>query len=83
MLGILDAGAGVETADLDRMFEVGWRDDRARTADSDDAVASGAGLGLAIARGLARAHGGDLAAEHTEAGFRMNVVLPVGEPPTR
>ncbi|MBL3686253.1 sensor histidine kinase [Leucobacter zeae] len=79
VLGVLDAGAGVATADLDRMFDVGWRDERAPRAPAPEAIAPGAGLGLAIARGLARAHGGDLIAERLEAGFRMNVVLPVGE----
>ncbi|UJP09856.1 HAMP domain-containing histidine kinase [Microbacterium sp. KUDC0406] len=76
VLGILDHGSGVAVEDLDRMFEVGWREDPARSAGADDPVASGAGLGLAIARGLARAHGGDVYAERTDDGFRMNVLMP-------
>ena len=66
VLGILDHGAGVAVEDLDRMFDVGWREDAARTAPTDrDGVASGAGLGLSIARrsrtcsrrgGVRRAH---------------------------
>ncbi|WP_292699358.1 HAMP domain-containing sensor histidine kinase [Microbacterium sp. 69-10] len=79
VLGILDHGSGVATSDLDRMFEVGWREDAARPTTANDPVASGAGLGLAIARGLARAHGGDVYAEHTGEGFRMNVLMPVGD----
>lgn len=79
VLGILDQGSGVATADLDRMFEVGWRDDLARAKPDGDIVASSAGLGLAIARGLARAHGGDLSAERTDTGFRMNLRLPIAE----
>ena len=79
VLGILDHGAGVAVEDLDRMFDVGWREDTARTAPIDqDGVASGAGLGLSIARGLARAHGGEVFAERTDEGFRMNVLLPFG-----
>lgn len=78
VLGILDRGSGVAVEDLDRMFEVGWRADAARTTTVDEGVASGAGLGLSIARGLARAHGGDVFAEHTGDGFRMNVLLPFG-----
>ncbi|MGO1507742.1 MAG: sensor histidine kinase, partial [Microbacterium sp.] len=66
VLGVLDHGAGVAMEDLDRMFDVGWREDAARTTTVDDAVASGAGLGLSIARGLARAHGGDVVAERTD-----------------
>ena len=79
VLGILDHGAGVAVADLDRMFDVGWREDAARAVPVDqDGVASGAGLGLSIARGLARAHGGEVYAERTDEGFRMNVLLPFG-----
>lgn len=79
VLGILDYGVGVAVEDLDRMFDVGWREDAARTAPTDrDGVASGAGLGLSIARGLARAHGGEVFAERTDEGFRMNVLLPFG-----
>ncbi|MGQ7311039.1 sensor histidine kinase [Microbacterium arabinogalactanolyticum] len=83
VLGILDHGSGVATSDLDRMFEVGWREDAARPTTANDPVASGAGLGLAIARGLARAHGGDVYAEHTGEGFRMNVLMPVGDESTQ
>ena len=83
VLGILDHGSGVATSDLDRMFEVGWREDAARPTTANDPVASGAGLGLAIARGLARAHGGDVYAEHTGEGFRMNVLMPVGDDSTQ
>ncbi|MBS1908042.1 MAG: two-component sensor histidine kinase [Actinobacteria bacterium] len=81
VLAVLDHGAGVAVEDLDRMFEVGWRSDPSRSAvTAPDAVASGAGLGLAIARGLARAHGGDVVAEHTDDGFCLKVTLPVGAP---
>ncbi|MEU4014565.1 HAMP domain-containing sensor histidine kinase [Microbacterium sp. NPDC028030] len=82
VLGVLDHGTGVAVEDLDRMFDVGWREDAARTSPVDhDGVASGAGLGLSIARGLARAHGGEVFAEHTDEGFRMNVLLPFGGAP--
>ena len=37
----------------------------------------GAGLGLAIVRGIARAHGGDaLVANHPEGGAQFTIVLP-------
>ncbi|GAB3633307.1 HAMP domain-containing sensor histidine kinase [Microbacterium shaanxiense] len=79
VLGVLDHGSGVATSDLDRMFEVGWRADAARATDPEDPLAAGAGLGLAIARGFARAHGGEVYAEHADEGFRINVLLPVGQ----
>ncbi|TPW93047.1 HAMP domain-containing histidine kinase, partial [Schumannella luteola] len=85
VLSVLDHGSGVASEDLGRMFEIGWRADAARTTDAASGAA-GAGLGLAIVRGIARAHGGDVHAEHVPEGFRLNVVLPLTIPtptPTR
>jgi len=77
-LAVIDQGGGVAVEDLDRMFEVGWRADPSRSSeDGTSGVASGAGLGLAIARGLAQAHGGDIYAQHTDEGFRVTVLLPL------
>jgi signal transduction histidine kinase len=50
---VTDHGPGVPVADRERIFDRLVRLDEARTD-------GGAGLGLAIARGIARAHGGDL-----------------------
>jgi two-component system, OmpR family, sensor kinase len=50
---VTDTGPGVPAADRERIFDRLVRLDEARAGD-------GAGLGLAIARGIARAHGGDL-----------------------
>lgn len=51
---VTDDGPGVPPADRERIFDRLVRLDEARGEDG------GAGLGLAIARGIARAHGGDL-----------------------
>ena len=51
---VTDEGPGVLPADRERIFDRLVRLDEARGDDG------GAGLGLAIARGIARAHGGDL-----------------------
>ncbi|WP_308282516.1 sensor histidine kinase [Pseudonocardia nigra] len=51
---VTDRGPGVPPADRERIFDRLVRLDEARAADG------GAGLGLAIARGIARAHGGGL-----------------------
>ena len=56
-----DTGEGIDEEGAERMFERFWRGDRARST-------SGAGLGLAIARGLVEAHGGRIWAERRSGG---------------
>jgi signal transduction histidine kinase len=50
---VTDSGPGIPAEDLERIFDRFWRGDRTRSQD-------GSGLGLTIARGLARRHGGDV-----------------------
>ena len=78
VLTVLDQGPGVAAEDLGRMFDVGWRADVARS-DGADGAPSGAGLGLAIVRGIVEAHGGSVRARRTPDGFRMDLVLPTGQ----
>jgi two-component system, OmpR family, sensor kinase len=54
-LTVTDTGPGVPPADRERIFDRLVRLDHARSHNT-----GGAGLGLAIARGIARAHGGGL-----------------------
>jgi signal transduction histidine kinase len=69
---VADDGPGFDPGDLPRVFEPLFRSDRARPA-----ATGGAGLGLAIARRLARAHGGDVeAANDPGGGARTTVTLP-------
>jgi len=79
VVGIEDTGVGIAEDALDRVFEPFWRADPARTpADG------GAGLGLAIARGLTEAQGGRIWVERPPAGgTRVCLVLPAapGEVP--
>lgn len=76
VLSVLDQGGGVDAEDLTRMFEVGWRASTARTPEPRPSESPGAGLGLAIVRGIVQAHGGDVHAEHAPQGFRLSVALP-------
>ena len=73
-----DTGPGVPPADRERIFDRLVRLDEARSVDD-----GGAGLGLAIARGIAQAHGGDLRCvdppDGTGAAFELTLPLP---PPT-
>jgi signal transduction histidine kinase len=60
---IRDTGEGIPPQDIPHIFERFYRGDIARSRSRG----AGAGLGLAIARGIVRAHGGDIGVE-SEAG---------------
>ena len=71
---VIDEGAGVPEKDRDRIFEPFYRGNYERAG-----ATPGAGLGLAIAREIARAHGGELALVATQRGSngaRFRVTLP-------
>ncbi len=70
---VLDDGPGVDPADREKIFEPGWRGERAMSAN-----AAGAGLGLALARRLARAAGGDVRAAGNGGGGNFAARLPAG-----
>jgi two-component system OmpR family sensor kinase len=72
-LAVRDTGPGIAPADLTRIFERFYRLDRARSRRS-----GGAGLGLAIARWIAEAHGGRIEVQSTVGqGSTFTVVLPL------
>jgi signal transduction histidine kinase len=68
---ISDACGGIPEDDLPRVFEVAFRGTTARTPGD-----AGAGLGLAIARGLVEAHGGGISIANDGPGCRVVVRLP-------
>jgi signal transduction histidine kinase len=70
-LSVADECGGIPAADLPRVFDVGFRGTAARTPSGD----SGAGLGLAIARGIIAAHGGRIDVANTELGCRFTITL--------
>ncbi|WP_197498076.1 cell wall metabolism sensor histidine kinase WalK, partial [Mycobacterium sp. 1165196.3] len=68
---VTDTGPGIPDDQRDNIFERLVRLDAGRARDH-----GGAGLGLAIARALARAHGGDLVCLPHEGGARFRLTLP-------
>lgn len=72
-VAVSDGCGGIPERDLGRVFEAGWRGDRSRSG------ADGAGLGLAIARGVVESHQGRIAVRNVGPGCRFDVALP-GDP---
>lgn len=69
---VSDACGGIPLPDLDRVFDMAFRGDAARSPAGEP----GAGLGLAIARGLVEAHHGQIAVENRDNGCAFTVRLP-------
>lgn len=72
---VVDSGSGIQRDELDHIFERFYR-------LPDSARPAGRGIGLTIARSIARAHGGDVTADSRGAGegstFRISI--PLHEP---
>jgi signal transduction histidine kinase len=76
IISVLDHGPGVASEDLGHIFDVGWRANTARTSDAQGHTGPGAGLGLAIVRGIIEAHGGHVDACRLPEGFQLSITLP-------
>lgn len=71
VLAVRDRGAGIAPAERSKVFEVFRRGDRA-------SAARGAGVGLAVCRAIARAHGGELKLRaRAHGGSSFELWLPV------
>jgi signal transduction histidine kinase len=57
---VIDGGPGIPADDRERIFERFYRGEPSRHRDGSAERAAGAGLGLAIARGLVSAHAGQI-----------------------
>ncbi|KQZ31202.1 ATP-binding protein [Caulobacter sp. Root1472] len=72
VIEIDDNGPGIVPAELDRVFEPFFRSEPSRNRET-----GGIGLGLAVVRSVARAHGGDATLHNRpEGGLRARVELP-------
>jgi signal transduction histidine kinase len=68
---VADACGGIPEDDLPRVFDIAFRGETARTPGG------GAGLGLAIARGIVEAHAGEIGVTNAGGGCRFTVHLPL------
>jgi signal transduction histidine kinase len=72
LMTVTDGCGGIPDADLARVFDLAWRATAARTPSAD----GGAGLGLAIVRGIVEAHSGQVSVVNAEDGCVFEVRLP-------
>lgn len=70
-----DRGPGIDAAEVDAMFEP-----FARAETSRNRASGGTGLGLTIARGIARAHGGEVTLQNRDAGG-LRATLTISQKP--
>jgi len=67
-----DQGPGIPAAELEQVFAPFYRLEQSRNRQT-----GGVGLGLSIARAIARHHGGDILLAPNNPGLRATVTLPV------
>jgi signal transduction histidine kinase len=70
-LVVANTGPGIAEADLPHIFERFYRADKSRSRES-----GGAGIGLAIVKGLVEAHGGEVGADSRPGWTRIWIDLP-------
>ncbi|PRY32119.1 sensor histidine kinase [Pseudosporangium ferrugineum] len=77
VIDVADTGPGIAAADLPHVFDRFWRADKSRNRRT-----GGTGLGLAVVRKLAEAHGGTVSAVSTPgAGSTFTLRLPAAKEP--
>lgn len=76
LVEVVDTGEGIPEEDLPYIFERFYRGEKSRNR-----LTGGAGLGLAIARGIVEAHGGEMGVESgPDQGTRFFFTLPTKRP---
>jgi signal transduction histidine kinase len=77
VLSVDDSCGGIPEQEIPRVFDVAFRGSSARTPAPRGDEPVGAGLGLAIAKGLVEAHRGRITAHNHGPGCRFEVRLPL------
>jgi signal transduction histidine kinase len=81
VVSVADGCGGIPPQDLARVFDPAFRGESARTPETGDGGPLGAGLGLAIARGIVEAHRGEISVHNEGVGCRFVVRLPLAGTP--
>lgn len=68
---VQDSGEGIRAEDIPNIFESFYRGEKSRNR-----ATGGAGLGLAITRGIVRAHGGEIQVKSKPGDTRFTFTLP-------
>jgi signal transduction histidine kinase len=78
LVAISDTGDGISSDDLPHVFERFYRGEKSRSR-----ATGGAGLGLAIAKGIVEAHGGQISVENLtgQQGTRFSFSIPSSREP--
>jgi signal transduction histidine kinase len=75
---VRDTGIGIAPGDLPHIFDRFWRADQARSRTGDR---PGVGLGLAISKWIAEAHGGNISVESRPGrGTKFVLRIPMAPP---
>jgi signal transduction histidine kinase len=77
LVSVADSCGGIPDRDLERVFELAYSGDVARTPGDGRA-----GLGLAVTRGLVEAQLGRVSVLNEEGGCRFTISLPLAKSPT-
>ena len=77
VIRVIDTGVGMSATELEHVFQRFWRADPARSRTGQRA---GAGLGLAISKWIAEAHGGSIEVQSKRGlGTTMTVTIPIDD----
>jgi signal transduction histidine kinase len=71
---VTDTGRGIDSSDHEHIFDAFWQADA-----GEDNLSGGTGLGLPVARQLARLLGGDLIIDKSEVGFGSTFIVSLPE----
>jgi signal transduction histidine kinase len=71
-VSVLDGCGGIPATEIGRVFEMGYRGDKARSPGEGRG-----GLGLAVAQGLVLAHAGQIEVANEPDGCRFTVSIPM------